>query len=154
VNRILTKGVGFYQLIVGGYGALYMLFLAVRAGGISLLNMMILGLLVLLVAAGAALLKKPKLGRRLSIVAQVFQVPFIDTARFGYQLAAGIAAWCRLSTAGVSFPTAFGVSWHVRFSSGFGPAFENHPIVLGVNLVPLLIIGYLYYSGRRSGKAS
>lgn len=150
---IIRQVIGWYEVVTGGFGALYFGHAAMTSGGISSLGLMFVGLYALTAVAGLALATKLPAGWLLSLVVQAAQVVRVSTPRWAYLFTAGAAWWLQVGSAGFDWHHDFGVRFRIFWTTGFGPS----PVVeqvwlVGVNLVPMVIIGYLVYGCRRPRK--
>lgn len=145
------KIIGAYQLIAGGFGALFFAVQIVRAGGASLGGLVFVAMYALVACAGVALWRGRPRGVPLTLLAQALQVVRISSRSFAYTFVAGLAYWVEVGTSGLRMPgLSFGDIFH--WSSGFGPQRESTPLAVGINLVAAGILAYFLYgrSGRKT----
>ena len=91
-------------------------------------------------------------GAALTVFAQALQVVRITSSSFAYVFLAGLAFWISLGTGGLKIPgLRFGVSFDWMTSSSFGSPGGGEPFTIGVNLVALAIMLYLFY-GKSGSK--
>lgn len=151
-NPLVSQILGVYQLLVGGYGALFFLVQIVRAGGASLAGLIFIGMYALVAWAGWRLLKRRPDGPILTAVAQGLQVVRVASDSFAYAFVAGLAFWVDLGSRGLQVPgLGFGVSFRWMTASGFGPGSGAGTFTIGINLVAAAILLYFVY-GRSKKK--
>jgi len=145
-HPLIGQILGAYQLLVGGYGALFFAVQIVRAGGASLGVLVFVAMYALVAYAGWALLKGRSNGPRLTVVAQALQVARISVSSLAYAFVAGLAFWIDVGTAGIRVPgLSFGASFRWMSVSGFGPGGGGESFTLGINLVAAAILVYFLY---------
>lgn len=152
LHPLVARILGVYQLLVGGYGALFFAVQIIRAGGVSLAGLVFVALYILVAWAGWQLLKNRPNGATLTLVVQALQVVRVSSGAFAYAFLAGLAFWVTVGSSGLDVPgLGFGTSFRWMASSGFGPRPTAEPFTIGVNLVAAAIVAYLLY-GRTGGK--
>lgn len=151
MSRMLRQIIGVYELLTGGFGALWLAYSILLAGGGSLGALVFFALYAIVALAGWWLLKGRAGGVRLSIAAQAVQVPYVSLASLAFYFMAGAGLWLRIGGEGLGLDSEFGTRFNFSLLSGFGPGRQTFPFALGVNLVPLAVLVYLVYAGR--GKA-
>lgn len=151
-HPLAAKILGAYQLLAGGYGALFFLVQIVRAGGASLGGLVFVAMYALVAWAGWQLLNSRPNGAALTLAAQALQVVRIGSGSFAYTFLAGLAFWVTAGSGGLQVPgLGFGVSFRWMTAGGFGPRSGAEPFTIGVNLVAAAIVAYLLY-GRSGGR--
>ncbi|HPP25936.1 MAG TPA: hypothetical protein PLV57_05415 [Phycisphaerae bacterium] len=142
---------GAYQLLTGGFGALYHAVLIVRAGGASLGGLVFVGLFALVAYAGYALLKNRSNGPQLTLVAQALQSVQISSSSFAYRFVAGLAFWVTLGSTGLGISGLdFGAFYRWMTASTFGTTRSAAPFTVGINLIAAAIVVWLlYWSGSK-----
>lgn len=151
-HPLISQILGVYQLLVGGYGALFSLVQIVRTGGASLAGLIFVGMYALVAWAGWRLLKRRPDGPMLTAIAQGLQVVRVASSSFAYAFLAGMAFWLDLGSGGLQVPgLGFGVSFRWMTVSGFGPSSGTGTFTIGVNLVAAAILAYFVY-GRSKRK--
>lgn len=146
MRKTINQAIGLYELITGGFGALWFGFAIIRSGGVSLIGLVFIALYVLVAWAGASMLRGRPNGVTLSIIGQAAQVLRLSVGGFAYVFLAGLAVWLGIGGEGVSVQTDFATRFHLAWGS------SGRPFAMAVNLVPLAIVLYLVYGGRRKKK--
>jgi hypothetical protein len=143
-GRTLLQVVGAYELVVGGFGVLWLCLQVLRSGGASLYGLVFLALYALVAGAGYSLVKGRAGGVRLSLVAQAVQVIQVTSTSLSWLFLAGVAWWLEIGGRGVHLSGLdLGTRFHLAISSGFGPSRTALPFSIGINLVPALILACL-----------
>lgn len=125
----INKLISIYEIIGGVLGLIITMFMlifsamSVKEINAPILILIVIVLYILSLVAGICLLKKKQKGIILSIVVQIFQIPYIVTSSFTYIFIAGLQ-----------------LGGNVAFLSKMSKI--TAMIYLGINFIPILIIGY------------
>lgn len=153
MSKTLLRLIGLYELLTGGFGTLFLVYSVLLAGGGSLIALIFLAMYALTALAGLWLWSNRPAGIRLSIISQAAQTLSVSAGSIAYLFTAGIALWVRLGRGGLDFDHDFGTRFRLGIVTGFGPGSSPYPYSIGINLLPLAILLYLWFGARtKSGK--
>jgi hypothetical protein len=126
--------------IGGGFLGLALIAKGVAASEITpvfiMLNVIFAGLFSLGIVAGLALVEKPHLGLRLSLIYQALQIPMFASPVITYILTSGfmVGVYLQLVTGQFKFGANFNLGSQFQFH-----LFKDMPWLLGVNIVAVVL---------------
>jgi hypothetical protein len=113
--------------------------------GPSFFGLLFLAIYVWCAFAGVQLWRQRRTGWRHSVLVQLLQTVWVDTAKFTYLFAAGCGAWFGFGSEGITRRHAWLSEFQLGWRSGFGPQFDAHPWLIAVNIVALAAAVYLLW---------
>jgi hypothetical protein len=101
-----------------------------------------LTLYALLAIGGFLLFRSKKKGIIISVIAQIFQIPYIVTSSCIYWFSAGFQAIIRIVIESHSVKISGNYFWGCFYRIFFGN--DVRDIMIGINFIPIIIILYLW----------
>lgn len=142
----INKLISIYEIVGGVLGLMAAIFMvifsviSIQKINYPLLIFAIIALYILSLVAGVCLLKKKQQGIMLSIIVQIFQIPYIITSSFTYIFISGLMIGAKVTFVSQMSRTTGMFYLGSSFSLPYGSGIQN--VILGINFIPILIIGY------------
>ncbi|HEX6590060.1 MAG TPA: hypothetical protein VF039_13730 [Longimicrobiales bacterium] len=130
------KVIAWYEIVAGSLGLLLSLLSLISTGSLGLI--LPIALFAATVVAGAALLRRRRLGFALSTIVQAPQAVSFAILGNSWSYFSGVVLGARLTPKSTRMYVEFGA----EFSSTWGAPMMDG--MLGLNIVPLILIGILW----------
>ena len=143
----MRRAIAWYQIAGGllGLGVMVAGALSGSGGSAAAYTMFAVPFLAV-VLAGVLLLRRHRAGVVLTILVQASQVIFFDLSGYAYKFSSGFFLGERLRGGRLGFVATLDVSFQVAWAQDYWVP------LIGVNAVPVVILGALWYGGRASSR--